>query len=432
MKILITLLLAFFSLAPRLALADAGGASQGYLDSECFSVNCQCKTIGYYGGNIWGRNPDVKTDAECQALCDDKALSAPSLYVTPEETRANFFGEFQCLSDSGLVVKIIREPLPTTPVKDPLLPELNVKIPGLCDENGVCWKGALNNIDDGVYTSNLLGSYIKAVYAYLLIAGSIIAVTMIMIGGLQYAASGGNSQQVEKAKKRIGNAVAGVILLLLAYNIAFLINPATTTFESLSLRTVPKLPVENQFSPLGNDAISCTSSGKDLYGVNTFQDCMLKTYGSSETEVKLVNIAYRGRDYQVNALAADDFKAAFAAIDASGVDYDITADPAGGTYNWRCNKNSPKALSPHSWGTAIDINPAQNPNCPVGCQDTDAATSCTCVSEPACVQQCQTKTYDLPQEVIDAFENNGFAWGGDWTRAVDYMHFTYARGCGGG
>ncbi|MEK7183298.1 MAG: M15 family metallopeptidase [Patescibacteria group bacterium] len=431
MKILIISLLTLFSLTPSLALADAGGAGQGVIDNgeidACSSFNCACS----WRGNFLGNDPEPTSAMECTSSC----LGIIAIYNSGGDPMidSEIDADYQCLGEGGQVINdFSRLPPASTPIRDPLIPNLNVKIPGLCDEKGECWKDVTNDILDGVYTSNLLGSYIKAVYGYLLLAGSIIATTMLMIAGLQYATARGDTHQVETAKKRIGNAVVGVIILLLAYNIAFIINPSTTTFNSLSLRTVPKLPPENQFSPIGSEAIACTASGKDLYGVNDFQDCMLDTYGAYEIDVELVNIEYRGRTYQVNALAAKDFAAAFQAIEDSGVDYDITVDPAGGTFNWRCNKNAPQALSPHSWGTAIDINPAQNPNCPVGCQDTDGATSCSCVSEPGCVQQCQTKTYDLPQEVIDAFENNGFAWGGDWTRAVDYMHFTYIRGCGGG
>ncbi len=177
---------------------------------------------------------------------------------------------FQCdnadsttaVNDSGPLVDVVAAPI-KVPVKDPILPNLNVKIPGLCDATGVCWKGITNDITGGNYQSNLLGTYIKAVYAYLLIAASIIAVTMLMIAGIQYATARGDSHQVETAKKRIGNAVTGVILLLLAYNIAFLIDPSTTTFNSLSLDTVAIIALNT--SVAGADGAAIIQGGAGPY-----------------------------------------------------------------------------------------------------------------------------------------------------------------------
>lgn len=136
-----------------------------------------------------------------------------------------------------------------TPAREPIIPCLNVPIPGLkfgnCDEKtGKDPNADPNLISDvdskGDRQTNLLGAYVEAVYQYLLIAAAIVAVTMLMIAGLQYATARGSSKQVDQAKKRINNAIVGIILLLLAYNIAFIINPATTTFESLAFASPAK------------------------------------------------------------------------------------------------------------------------------------------------------------------------------------------------
>lgn len=82
------------------------------------------------------------------------------------------------------------------------------------------------------------------------------------------------------------------------------------------------------------------------------------------------------------------------------------------TYNFRCNRNasgsqdlcSPQCiLSPHAFGIAIDVNPATNAN--------------------------GSPTFDMPPEVVYAFENNGFRWGGRYAdifgARIDAMHFEY-------
>ena len=102
--------------------------------------------------------------------------------------------------------------------------------------------------------------------------------------------------------------------------------------------------------------------------------------------------------------------------------YNFWSDTSGGTFNWRC-VNSPNvhildkitcrtttgntARSVHSYGVAIDINPNTNPFCPAG-------------------QACNR---DIPERVIAIFKNHGFAWGGDWSRGKDYMHFEWKGDC---
>lgn len=45
----------------------------------------------------------------------------------------------------------------------------------------------------------------------------VIAVAMIILGGFQWLISGGNDESVAAAKKTIGNAVIGIIVVLLAW-----------------------------------------------------------------------------------------------------------------------------------------------------------------------------------------------------------------------
>ena len=62
---------------------------------------------------------------------------------------------------------------------------------------------------DGVLRINYLGDYIAGVYKWLIGVSTLIAIVMIMVSGLQYAIS-----KEAEAKKRIQNAVTGLILLM--------------------------------------------------------------------------------------------------------------------------------------------------------------------------------------------------------------------------
>lgn len=88
-----------------------------------------------------------------------------------------------------------------------------------------------------------IGEYIVAAYDWLIPAAALIAVTMIMIGGLQYAMARGKSTYIDKGKKRIGNAIAGLVLLLSAYVIAKLIDPRLVSFEPLKTPLIKEVTV---------------------------------------------------------------------------------------------------------------------------------------------------------------------------------------------
>lgn len=74
-------------------------------------------------------------------------------------------------------------------------------------------------------------------------------------------------------------------------------------------------------------------------------------------------------------------------------------------------------FSEHSYGTAIDVNPVQNPYLsgstvlpPAGAQYVDRP------HEPGVIHDGDA--------VVAAFAAHGFSWGGDWTGPIDYQHFS--------
>lgn len=69
-------------------------------------------------------------------------------------------------------------------------------------------------------------------------------------------------------------------------------------------------------------------------------------------------------------------------------------------------KRTSDRLSVHSWGLAIDINPATNPLAPY------AGAPCVC---------------DIPMAWVAIFEELGWTWGGKFTRP-DPMHFQFCSG----
>ena len=71
-----------------------------------------------------------------------------------------------------------------------------------------------------------IGQFILLMYNYLVGIASIVAVIMIILAGVQWVTSGGNSETISSAKHRIGGAVIGLFIAYLSYFILNTINPA--------------------------------------------------------------------------------------------------------------------------------------------------------------------------------------------------------------
>ncbi|MEK7595942.1 MAG: hypothetical protein AAB564_00080, partial [Patescibacteria group bacterium] len=76
------------------------------------------------------------------------------------------------------------------------------------------------NLESGGFTD-----YLSALFKYAITIAAVLAVIMIVIGGLQYIGAAGNTSVIEDAKDRIYWAIVGLILALGSYLILYNINP---------------------------------------------------------------------------------------------------------------------------------------------------------------------------------------------------------------
>ncbi|PIT92720.1 MAG: hypothetical protein COU08_00970 [Candidatus Harrisonbacteria bacterium CG10_big_fil_rev_8_21_14_0_10_42_17] len=80
-----------------------------------------------------------------------------------------------------------------------------------------------------------LGPYVIDLYKFSIGAGAILAMTMIVVGAVQYIISAGNPGSQSDARDRITSAIYGLALLLGAFVILFTINPAIVGLGALDL-----------------------------------------------------------------------------------------------------------------------------------------------------------------------------------------------------
>lgn len=108
-----------------------------------------------------------------------------------------------------------------------------------------------------------LPSYLNAIYNWLIPAGALLAIIMIMLGGLQYALAHGDKGKITKATDRIKNALIGMILLMFTFAILNLIDPNLVTFNNLrvpQIRTVVYLDPASTCEVMASAGLTITST----------------------------------------------------------------------------------------------------------------------------------------------------------------------------
>lgn len=102
--------------------------------------------------------------------------------------------------------------------------------------------------------------------------------------------------------------------------------------------------------------------------------------------------------FQCHHRLVERFEAAFRRVYYSPEAWS-SIDDFGGCYEFRAVRGARRSLSRHSWGIAVDLDVADNPMGGEG---------------------------DMNPLVVEAFEAEGFAWGGRFSgRRVDPMHFEF-------
>ncbi|NVI92527.1 M15 family metallopeptidase [Actinomadura sp. BRA 177] len=156
--------------------------------------------------------------------------------------------------------------------------------------------------------------------------------------------------------------------------------------------------------------------------------------------LRMIEMTYWGMDDKphtggrlvVNAKAADDLVSVFKKLydvrypiermepvdKYGGSDFDSIEANNTSAFNCR-NATGSSSFSQHAYGLAVDINPCQNPY--VYADGHIAHKSCT---------KYKNRDLDAPgmihagDKVVDAFDAIGWGWGGTWSGAKDYQHFS--------
>lgn len=105
-------------------------------------------------------------------------------------------------------------------------------------------------------TATNYANYIKTIYEFGVAGAGVIAVVMIMVGGIMWVVAAGNPTKIGQAKEYITNAIIGILLVLGSYTLLQTINP-----ELVKLR-VPVLKSIAKKGDLGTMASGCQNKDK--------------------------------------------------------------------------------------------------------------------------------------------------------------------------
>lgn len=110
---------------------------------------------------------------------------------------------------------------------------------------------AINAKGETVVRSDLLARYINAFYQWGLSIVAVIAVVVLMAGGVMWIASAGDSSLVTKAKEMIIGSLSGMALLIGAWFFLNTINPQLTQLPAIEMVIINKI------------TMGCCNSAKD-------------------------------------------------------------------------------------------------------------------------------------------------------------------------
>lgn len=240
----VLLALALFASFSSSALA----AEESCVDTD--AMDCQCTDAD--GSQVSLTSEEITDGTLCLEACSDSGAVSYAFFCGDLATPVDQ-DNISSATDSS--------DEDSSDSSDPFIPSLNVPIPGLDLSKSV----QVNS--DGYVITNMIGLYVQALFSYGITLAMLFGVLMLAIAGFQYMTAGGDKGAVAKAKGRMQNTLLGIVLLMGAYAIAFLIDPRLTWFTPLTLEVIDRVAYVNQsgsvpgnitFNPPAN--ISCSSA----------------------------------------------------------------------------------------------------------------------------------------------------------------------------
>jgi hypothetical protein len=205
---------------------------------------CGCRTINKalqtFTGSTFQTTGDVVSLENFTGQCNDTSMK--STYASIIEANSCEWWTFSANATLGGFTSF-EDQASFSEILDLInKPQLQIKIPGLnfssAEDVRKLSQEAEDEFGNKYFFMPFLGEYISAVYKFAVAAGSILAVVMIIVAGIQWTASGGSQESIGQAKKRLIGAITGLILLVGSYTILYTVNPNLVEFSGLKVKFI--------------------------------------------------------------------------------------------------------------------------------------------------------------------------------------------------
>jgi hypothetical protein len=112
-------------------------------------------------------------------------------------------------------------------------------------------------------STETIGQYIKQIYQYAIGIVAILAVVVMMIGGVLWMTAGGNTTQISSARSWISGSLLGLLLVMSSYVILKTVNPDLVNFK---IHTIPAIPLSTASNSSNGCCVSKSSDVTSLSG----------------------------------------------------------------------------------------------------------------------------------------------------------------------
>lgn len=208
-------------------------------------------------------------------------------------------------------------------------------------------------------------------------------------------------------------------------DIVFMVSGEAIHFQDGRLLATGRLGVAEEFDPIFYEyPLDPLTAPPPLAGDPVYStDVLDALFGSTESEVRAHgrSVTFLGRRMFVNTFCLDALRATEAQIlDAAKHDPKVASwiDGLEVAYSFQDREITGSSnRSYHAWGLAIDLVPSSF-------KGRQVYWRWSRVFNPEWHSIPVEDRWSPPQVVIEAFERNGFVWGGKWAR-FDVIHFEY-------
>ncbi|MFA5188485.1 MAG: hypothetical protein WC460_03945 [Patescibacteria group bacterium] len=190
--------------------------------NKCESKTCPDRTAGFTLDS-WCANNKSPNNYCCQPLTPTSPATNPAAGTAADTT-----------------IQPYTPPVATETIK------LQLQIP-------------LSNLSELTISGSTIGDYIKALFTFGSSVVVVVAIVMIIIGGVRWIVSGGDSGKIGQAKSTIIKALLGLFISLFAIFVLQIVSPGTITFQPIT----PPEQITAQY---------CCQSGTNFY-FSTQADC---------------------------------------------------------------------------------------------------------------------------------------------------------------